>query len=229
MSVTAPSRSKPVLELLGERDLDKAVTTALAREFRLRRLPGNGSAAHAVMIVASGPTFHDTLGRVRRRTDAPTVLLLREAAVSDRVRALEAGADDVLVAPFDASEVLARLRAVMRRAVREAPPVLRIDDLDIDVAQRVVRRGDRVVELSRTELALLTSLARHEGAVVSHDRLTREVWGSVKSITTVHTFVSYLRAKLHGPGEKPLIRTVRGVGYALHPSRVPAPAFSNRR
>jgi DNA-binding response OmpR family regulator len=208
-------RTKPALEVVAEARLEEALISTLALDFDVRWPREVGSAAQAVLLVASRATYRDALAELRSRTGAPTVLLLCEADLADRVQALEEGADDVIVVPYDGSEVLARLRAVMRRGVRLGAEVFSLDDLEINVEHQVVRRGRRTVVLSRTELALLTTLARHNGAVVDHGMLNREVWGAPKSKTTIHTYISYLRAKLDGPGERPLVHTVRGVGYAL--------------
>jgi two-component system, OmpR family, response regulator len=215
MHLGSRPRPRPSLEVVGEARLEDGLISTLSLDFDLKWSGENGSAAHAVLLVASGTTYHEALAQLRSRTGAPTVLLLCEADLTDRVRALEEGADDVIVVPYDSSEVLARLRAVMRRADRLGAEVFSVDDLEINVERQVVRRGRRTVFLSRTELALLTTLARHNGAVVDHGMLNREVWGAPKSKTTIHTYISYLRAKLDGPGERPLVQTVRGVGYAL--------------
>src|ERR1700681_7843 len=189
MQVGMRARTRPSLEVLGEVRLEDGLISTLALDFDLRWSGENGSGAHAVVLVASRATYRDALAELRSRTGAPAVLLLGEADLTDRVRALEEGADDVLVAPYDGSEVLARLRAVMRRAARLGAEVFNLDDLEINVEHQVVRRGRRTVFLSRTELALLTTLARHNGAVVDHGMLNREVWGAPKSKTTIHTYI----------------------------------------
>jgi DNA-binding response OmpR family regulator len=214
MQLGSRPRPRPSLEVLGEARLEDGLISTLALDFDLCWSPRTGG-AQAVVLVASRGTYREDLARLRSRTGAPTVLLLGGADLTDRVRALEEGADDVLVAPYDGSEVLARLRAVMRRTSRSGAEVFNVDDLEINVEHHVVRRGRRTVSLSRTELALLTTLARHDGAVVDHGMLNREVWGAPKSKALIHTYISYLRAKLDGPGERPLVHTVRGVGYAL--------------
>jgi DNA-binding response OmpR family regulator len=210
-----PGPARRTVELLGAPSWSKNVISTLALDFDVQ-VDGKGSAApDAVVLFASPPTLGDALHEVRSRTDAPALVLLDEAGAADRVLALEAGADDVLVAPWEPSELLARLRAIIRRTTGPDRETFNVENLDIDLARHTVRRGAKIVHLSRTELALLTLLARHEGTVVPHEMLTRHEWGAPKSMNTVHTFMSYLRAKVDPPGESPLIHSVRGVGYVL--------------
>jgi DNA-binding response OmpR family regulator len=218
MQTTVWKREKPRLALLGTAGCSQnAIVPALALDFELCAFDG-ARPPQALLQFASPARFRDALLELRARTDAPVLLVLDEAGPADRIDALEHGADDVLVQPVDVPELIARLRAVIRRVVRPAPSVLRAGDLEINFDASSVRRGKREVALSPTELSLLTVLARSNGAVVPRARLINEVWGSEKhaSATTVHTFVSYLRAKLEDAGTAPLVRTVRGVGYALN-------------
>lgn len=208
-------QARPSVEIAGSRHADRGLLTTLALDFEVRAMPRNGAAPNAVVLLATLPTFEDALVELRSRTDVPVLLLLEEGEVLDRVRALEAGADDVVPAPCDPSETLARLRALFRRSGRKSAESFRVADLEIDLARHTVRRGQRIVELSPTELALLATLARNEGAVVRHDELCRAVWGTWRSKNTLHTFVSYLRAKINRPGDAALVHTVRGVGYTL--------------
>jgi two-component system response regulator MprA len=210
-----PGPARRRVELLGAPARSANVVSTLALDFDVQFGRTNGLAPDAVVLFASPATLHDVLRDIRSRTDAPALVLLDEAGPADRVLALEAGADDVLVAPYDAPELLARLRAIIRRTHGPEQEKLRVDNLAIDVRSHSVRRGEKTISLSRTELALLTTLARHEGTVVPHEMLTRQVWGTSKSMNTVHTFMSYLRAKVDPPGEIPLIHSVRGVGYVL--------------
>ncbi len=211
------SRDKPVLELAGEPSADSCLIATLGLDFAVRRDPVPGRETHAILLFGSVAGYRDELAEIRLRSAAPLVVLLGDGDVTGRVTALEDGADDVLSAPFEPCELVARLRAVIRRVVRPQPNLLRVADLELDLDRGGVRRGERRVDLSRTEFALLAALARRNGDVVPHELLAREVWGSTGGVsaTTLHTFISYLRGKIEEPSRTRLLRTVRGVGYAL--------------
>ena len=206
------------LELVGDTAIDPETILTLSLDFDVYHQGQGRTPPHAVLVSASPETYRTLLADVRSRTDVPLVVFLRECSLQDRVSAFETGADDVVSEQFDPVEVLARLRALLRRVANAPAEIIRVGDLAIDVARRTVRRGDRDIELSRIELSVLMTLARADGTVVRHSTLMREVWGSQQSLGSLHTYVSYLRAKLEGCGEEPLVRTVRGVGYALRAS-----------
>jgi two-component system OmpR family response regulator len=147
----------------------------------------------------------------------PVLMLTARAAVRDRIEGLDVGADDYLVKPFDFGELLARLRALTRRAAPERPPVLTVGDVSIDPATHVVTRAGEEVELTPREFALLQFLAIHAGQVVSRTDLLEHVWDAnyQGSTNIVDVYVGYLRKKLERPFGRPLIRTVRGVGFVL--------------
>jgi two-component system OmpR family response regulator len=148
---------------------------------------------------------------------SPVLMLTARDDVSDRIRGLDAGADDYLVKPFDFGELLARLRALIRRGPSERPSVLEVGDLRVDPATRVVTRGGEEVELTAREFGVLEFLARHAGEVVSRTRLLEHVWDEHYggSTNVVDVYVGYLRKKLENPSGPRLIRTVRGVGFML--------------
>jgi two-component system, OmpR family, response regulator len=150
---------------------------------------------------------------------APVLMLTARGRVADRIGGLDAGADDYLVKPFDFGELLARLRALLRRAPAERPAELRVGDLVVDPATHAVSRAGTPVELSAREFAVLEYLARHPGEAVSRTRLIEHVWDRnfYGSGNIVDVYVGYLRRKLELPFDRPLIRTVRGVGYVLEP------------
>jgi two-component system, OmpR family, response regulator MprA len=152
--------------------------------------------------------------------DVPILVLTARDAVGDRVEGLDAGADDYLTKPFALQELLARLRALLRRVVPhgDAPDeTLTFADLSMDMATREVRRGDRLVELTRTEFALLEMFLRRPRRVLERSFILEEVWGYDFPTTanSLEVYVGYVRRKTEAEGEPRLIHTVRGVGYVL--------------
>ena len=148
----------------------------------------------------------------------PVLMLTARGDVSDRIRGLDAGADDYLVKPFDFGELLARLRALFRRGPSEHGEALEVGDLRIELGTRVVTRAGREIELTARELAVLEVLARNAGQVVSRTRLLEEVWDEEYdgSQNVVDVYVGYVRKKLEMPfDDRSVIRTVRGVGFLL--------------
>ena len=152
----------------------------------------------------------------RRGNRVPVIMLTARVTPADKIHSLDLGADDYLTKPFDTGELMARVRALLRRA--EGDEVLRVADLEIDTATREVRRGERRVEdLTPREYELLEFMARNPRRVLSRDLLLSRVWEQEFGIETkvVDVYVGYLRKKLDAPEDVPLIQTVRGVGYAL--------------
>ncbi len=154
--------------------------------------------------------------------DLPVLMLTAKDTIQDRVRGLDTGADDYLVKPFALEELLARVRALLRRASgREEgearPGVLRYADLELDMASREARRGQRVIELTAKEFELLAMFMKHPRQVLTRDTLMEQVWGYdyAGESNVLEVYVGYLRQKLEAGGEPRLIQTVRGVGYVL--------------
>ncbi|MEU0880798.1 response regulator transcription factor [Lentzea sp. NPDC005914] len=155
--------------------------------------------------------------------DLPILVLTARDAVSDRVSGLDAGADDYLPKPFALEELLARLRALLRRAAQDidaaqqSAAVLKFADLELDPSTRDVRRGERAISLTRTEFALLELLLAHPRQVLTRSRILEDVWGYdfPTSGNALEVYVGYLRRKTELEGEPRLIHTVRGVGYVL--------------
>jgi two-component system, OmpR family, response regulator len=160
-----------------------------------------------------------TAKRLRAHDDIPMLFLTAASGVEDVIEAFEVGGDDYVVIPFVMAELQDRMRAVLRRAGRGAPSVLRIGDLCIDVDAHAASRAGNAIELTHREFSLLLLLCRHPGVVLSKARVLTDVWGSSEhyDVNVVEVHMSALRRKLeeHGPR---LIHTVRGVGYVLRAS-----------
>jgi DNA-binding response OmpR family regulator len=162
----------------------------------------------------------EVLARMRRGgLRIPVLLLTARDSVDDRVRGLDAGADDYLVKPFAFPELLARLRALLRRGRGTEPHSWAIDDLKLDSLSRTAHRGARPLELTPREFELLAYLLRHAGQLVSREMLARELWKepdrgtSLDNVIDVH--VARLRRKVDAEAAAKLIHTVRGVGFVL--------------
>jgi two-component system response regulator MprA len=156
--------------------------------------------------------------RLRERgSRVPVLMLTARDAVGDRVAGLDAGADDYVVKPFALEELLARVRALLRRARPDGEGVLTFADLALDLGTREVRRGDRPIELTRTEFNLLELFLRNPRQVLERSLILERVWGYDFGPTTnsLDVYVGYLRRKTEAGGEPRLIQTMRGVGYAL--------------
>lgn len=147
----------------------------------------------------------------------PVLILTSRDAVEDRVRGLDGGADDYLVKPFAFAELVARLRALLRRGHGGRELVLRADTLEVDLITRRVVRAGAEIELTAREFELLAYLLRHKNATVTRDMLARDVWKEPGGLLTnvIEVCVNGLRKKVEAPGQRQLVHTVRGVGYAL--------------
>jgi len=214
-------------------DDDEALRNAVRRALRLEgydvELAADGAEALAhlaglradlvvldvLMPVLDGITVCRRLRESGDRT--PILMLTARDAVSDRVAGLDAGADDYLTKPFVLEELLARVRALLRRSYPDHEGCLRVDDLELNPRSRRVTRGDRAVELTRTEFALLELLMRNAGTVLTRDAIRGRVWGFDDSdgSNTLDVYVGYLRRKTEAGGEARMLHTVRGVGFVL--------------
>jgi len=215
-------------------DDDAALRTALDRALKLEGYRVSfahdgrqalqmmtGSSQDAVILDLGLPLMDglEVCRRVRERGDrTPVLMLTARDAVTDRVEGLDAGADDYLVKPFALDELLARLRALLRRSTATASEgVLKFGDLILDLQTMEVSRSSRELQLTRTEFRLLELFMRNPRVVLTRSRIFEEVWGYDfgASSNALEVYVSYLRRKLEAEGEPRLIHTVRGVGYTL--------------
>jgi two-component system response regulator MprA len=155
--------------------------------------------------------------RLRQVSDIPILMLTAKDTVADRVAGLDSGADDYLVKPFAFDELLARVRALLRRSRPAEKEVLNFSDLTLDTSSREVRRGGEVVELSPQEFSLLELFMRNPGQVLKREQIYEKVWGYdfEGESNVIEVYVRYLRAKLETEGGLKYIHTVRGVGYVL--------------
>jgi two-component system response regulator MprA len=163
----------------------------------------------------------EVLRRLRVDGDVPVLILTARSQLDDRVEGLDTGADDYLVKPFERQELLARMRALMRRRPPRGAATLVLADLHLNPATREVARGEREIELTAREFELLEFLMRNERLVVSRERLLEEVWGydPLAMTNTIDVFISNLRRKLEEGGEPRLLHTKRGAGYVMRAAR----------
>ncbi len=155
--------------------------------------------------------------RLRAEGDVPILMLTARTETEDRVGGLDSGADDYLVKPFERQELLARIRALLRRRPPRGAASLQVGDLSLNPDTREVRRGEREIELTNREFELLEFLIRNERLIVSRERLLEEVWGydPMAMTNTIDVFISNLRRKLEQDDEPRLLHTKRGAGYVL--------------
>jgi DNA-binding response OmpR family regulator len=171
-------------------------------------------------IMLPGMDGQEALRRIRaRRPGVPVLMLTARDEVRDKVSALDGGADDYLTKPFDLEELLARMRALVRRADQPQASRIQIGDLKMDLRSHRVWRGEKLVDLSSREFALLEYFARHQGQVLSRQQILSAVWDYSfdPGSNVVDVYVSYLRNKLDRRGAPSLIATIRGAGYRFEP------------
>ncbi len=155
--------------------------------------------------------------RIRQTSSLPILMLTGKEATEDRVLGLDAGADDYMVKPYQVEELLARVRAILRRTQMEQTPVFTFEDLILDTSTRQAMRGNRTIHLTAKEYDLLEMFIRHPRQVLTRDRIFDRVWGYDfgGESNVLDVYIRYLREKLESHGEPRLIYTVRGMGYVL--------------
>jgi two-component system response regulator MprA len=155
--------------------------------------------------------------RLRQASQLPILMLTAKGTVADRIKGLDSGADDYLVKPFSFDELLARVRALLRRSQPAEGEVLRFMDLSLDPSTREVKRGDNAIQLTAQEFDLLELFLRHPRQVLRRDVIYEKVWGYDfgGESNVIEVYMRYLRSKLEASGQPRLIHTVRGVGYVL--------------
>lgn len=171
-------------------------------------------------IMLPGRSGIEVLQAARRQgLRVPVLVLTARDTVEDRVQGLDAGADDYLIKPFAFAELSARVRALLRRSSLDPAVALKVGDLEVDVATRTVRRGERQIELTAREFNLLEYLARHQGEVVSREMLVRDVWKEPSRPTPLDNVIDVhmvrLRRKVDEGFDVKLVHTVRGIGFTL--------------
>ena len=225
MKILVVDDERAVRESL-ERALDLEgyeVELAADGEAALERLDGPTPADAVILdVLMPGIDGLEVCRRLRARRNAvPVLMLTARAEVDSRVAGLDAGADDYLAKPFALAELLARLRALLRRAANDDDgSVLRFSDLEVDLGTREVRRGSASIELTRTEFSLLELFLRNPRQVLTRSIIFERVWGYDFGPTSnsLDVYIGYLRRKTEDGGAPRLIHTVRGVGYALRES-----------
>ncbi len=223
-------RSARVLVVEDDRDIADVLRRSLGMEGYEVRLAGDGEEAlagaadfspDAVVLDLGLPKIDglEVARRLREAGDVPILMLTARDSVHQRVDGLDSGADDYLVKPFERAELLARVRALLRRRPPRGSAFLVAGDLRLNSGTREVFRGDRQMELTGREFELLEHLMRNERLVVSREKLLDEVWDyhPYAETNTIDVFVSNLRRKLESGGEERVLHTVRGSGYVLRP------------
>jgi two-component system KDP operon response regulator KdpE len=174
-------------------------------------------------LVMPDMSGYEVMRRIRERSSTPVILLTARDRDEDKVRGLDLGADDYLPKPFNPEELSARVKAVLRRSAMagNAQSVLRIDDIEIDLPARVLRKDGHPVDLTRTEWMLLQHLAANAGKVIFNKELLTKVWGPeyTNDLQYLRVWISRLRSKVEAdPGNPKIIKTLQGIGYLLDPT-----------
>jgi DNA-binding response OmpR family regulator len=220
MRILVAEDDAPLADLLRQRLVQEQFAVQLASDgSEAQRLAA--SQAFDLVILAlnlPGAAGLDVLRSIRsRKPDLPVMVVTGSSVVEERVRGLDAGADDYVAKPFAFAELAARIRAVLRRGNRPANAILTVADLAVDRVNHTVQRGGQNIDLSPREFALLEFLMRHAGQPVTRTAIVEQVWKlNFDTMTNVvDVYINYLRRKVDTGYDHPLIRTVRGVGYQI--------------
>ncbi|MGM7700264.1 response regulator [Pseudalkalibacillus sp. Hm43] len=172
--------------------------------------------------------------RIRKTSQVPIILLTAKEDIGDKIAGLDTGADDYLTKPFEIEELLARIRAILRRNAfhrnqDKDEELLSIEDLTVDLKKRMVKRGGNLIDLTQREFDLLVHLLRHEGEVLNREQILTAAWGYdfIGETNVVDVYIRYLRNKLDRDYERTLIHTVRGIGYVIRSSEERIKADTN--
>ena len=212
-----------------ERDLNRLIVKVLEKEGygvdacfngkeALYYLENTEYDAAVLDIMMPGMDGLEVLRAVRKKgLDLPIMFLTARDSIADRVTGLDTGADDYLIKPFDFDELLARIRSMTRKRSSHTSSVLTVGDLTLDTGSHTARRGDRVIDLSAREYAILEYLCMNPGIVLSREKIENHIWNYDYSGGTnvVDVYISYLRKKIDGDCDKKLIRTVWGAGWMI--------------
>jgi two-component system, OmpR family, copper resistance phosphate regulon response regulator CusR len=220
MRILVAADDAPLADFLRQRLVQEQFVVQLASDrSEAQRLAANQAFDLVILdLNLPGAAGLDVLRSIRaRKPDLPVMMVTGSSMVEERVRGLDAGADDYVAKPFAFAELAARIRAVLRRGNRPANAVLTVADLAVDRVNHTVQRGGRDIELSPKEFALLEFLMRHAGQPVTRTAIVEQVWklnfGTMTNIVDV--YINYLRRKMDTGYDHALIRTVRGVGYQI--------------
>jgi two-component system response regulator MprA len=212
-------------------DDDPSIRSVVSRGLRFEgydvQIAGDGPEAlriareiplHMVVLDVMLPNLDglEVCRRLRRGSNAPIIMLTARDAVADRIAGLDSGADDYLIKPFDFDELLARIRALLRRTQSQIEEVLSFADLRLDTGTREGYRSARRIELTTREYELLAFFLRHPRQVLTRDQILNHVWGNSEvDSNAIEVHIGRLRDKLEAGGEGRMIQTIRGAGYAL--------------
>jgi two-component system, OmpR family, copper resistance phosphate regulon response regulator CusR len=220
MRILVAEDNAPLAEFLHQQLLEEQFAVQVVSDAREAEELASNQSYDLVILDLNLPAAAglDALREIRaKKPDLPVLIVTEASLAEERVRGLDAGADDCIAKPFAFAELAARIRAVLRRGNRQARAILQIDDLELDRVNRTVHRSNRNIELSPKEFCLLEFLMRHEGQPVRRTAIVEQVWklNGDNGTNIVDVYINYLRRKIDSGYDHSLIRTIRGVGYQI--------------